>query len=203
MQSFYRRSIVGTCTSWCKTTGRAPRAASAGIWTVQRNSHWTWPLACLLVHLFQHRCGQLWSEEADTVNRKLILKQNIEMIKLCLWQYKKKIWHLWNNKCESYRSQSSTPSFWTQKSQVQFATQSTWLGLHKYLCKDLNGWGIPFGLSAQLISHPSQPQGEPQAPMYTLCLPASLATAESALGRYIICGSYCDLALILYSKILL
>ena len=90
MQSFYRRSIVGTCTSWCKTTGHAPRAASAGIWTVQRNSHWTWPLACLLVHLFQHQCGQLWSEEADTVNHKLILKQNIEMIKLFLWQYKKK-----------------------------------------------------------------------------------------------------------------
>lgn len=116
MQSFYRRSIAGTCTSLCKTTGHAPTAVSAGIWTVQRNSHWTWPLACLLVHLFQHRCGQLWGEEADTVSHKLILKQNIEMIKLFLWQYKKKktIWHLWNNKCESYCSQSSIPNFWTQ-----------------------------------------------------------------------------------------
>ena len=204
MQSFYKRSIAGTCTSLCKTTGHAPTAVSAGIWTVQRSSHWTWQLACLLVHLFQHRCGQLWGEEADTVNRMLILKQNIETIKMFLWQYKKKPnLTFMNQYMWKLLLTILYPQLLNSKLQVQVAIQSTWLGLHKYLCKDLSGWWIPLGLSAQLISPPSQPQGEPRAPTYIPYLPASLATAESALGRYVICGSYYELSLILHSKILL
>lgn len=61
-QNSYRRSIWGTCTCGCRTSGRGLRAGAAGSGTVRMRSHWTRLPASPPGHWYQPRCGQLQQE---------------------------------------------------------------------------------------------------------------------------------------------
>lgn len=76
-QSFCRRSIGGTCTFLCMTIGHEQAAVFGGIWTGQKNSHWTWLLACLPVHLFQHQYGQLEQWQQQNVEELAVDQQGL------------------------------------------------------------------------------------------------------------------------------
>lgn len=122
--------------------------------------------------------GSCETEGEDTVNDKPILRQNIEMIKVFSQQNKK---HSWDDQYETSCSAAPpTPAseLRSQRSQL-LNTASGWASIN--ICEKISGgWGIPFGSSTQLISHPSHPQDELQAPV---CVPVRLSSLATAVSH--------------------